>query len=252
MRSKAVGVAATPLSRNPDTYDYAGIKAFAKAHDLTMLSVKVLHCDPFTAGADGKAENSRLSGAEWYAEIHERLGITPDAHMRRIHYKLVSQNPPVLMLDGNPYINTNKCEEVLERTSLDARYLNLVPSFSDRRNPEPVIYLDDAEADDGVITASTYFEGHLHRYLTNVPEIIRPRLHILAPTVPQRYHVEIWCEKSTMNDVLMPLGEKYGINVCTALGEFSYTRCRPSNAPRRAASPSGFYISPTLMREAMS
>jgi hypothetical protein len=146
--------------------------------------------------------------------------------MRRIHYKLVSQDPPVLMLDGEPYINTEKCEEVLERTSLDARYLKLVPSFVDRRNPDPTIYLDDAEADDGVITANTYDEeGRLESYSVSVPEIVRPKLRIFAPNIPQRYHLEIWCEKSTMNDILMPLGERYAGNVTTALGEFSYTRC---------------------------
>ena len=52
-----------------------------------------------------------------------------------------------------------------------------------------------------------------------------PRLELTPPTILQRYHIEIWCEKSTMNDVLMPLGERYGVNVVTGIGELSLTRC---------------------------
>jgi hypothetical protein len=184
--------------------------------------------DPFTAGGTGanSGTGGRIAGAEWFAEICEQLDITADSHLRRVHYKLVSQDPPVQILDGENYINTEQCETVLERTSLDARYLKLVAQLVDRRNPEPVINLDDAEADDGVITANTFNEeGGLKSYSVSVPPIERPRLRILSPTIPQRYHVEIWFEKSTMNDILMPLAERYGINVCTALGEFSYTRC---------------------------
>jgi hypothetical protein len=39
----------------------------------------------------------------------------------------------------------------------------------------------------------------------------------------QRYHVEVVCEKSTMNDVLIPLCERYGMNLQTGAGELSIT-----------------------------
>jgi len=39
----------------------------------------------------------------------------------------------------------------------------------------------------------------------------------------QGYHLEIWCEKSTMNDVLEPLCKQYGANLQTGLGELSIT-----------------------------
>jgi hypothetical protein len=45
------------------------------------------------------------------------------------------------------------------------------------------------------------------------------------PVIAQPYQVEIWCEKSTMNDILMPLGERYGVNVVTGTGELSLTHC---------------------------
>jgi hypothetical protein len=43
--------------------------------------------------------------------------------------------------------------------------------------------------------------------------------------VDQRYHIEIWAEKSTINDILQPLGREYGVNVWGGMGDVSLTRC---------------------------
>ena len=53
-----------------------------------------------------------------------------------------------------------------------------------------------------------------------------PRLAIEAPMVPQRYLIEIWVEKSTINDIILPLHRMYGVNVVTGIGEMSEIRCR--------------------------
>jgi hypothetical protein len=45
------------------------------------------------------------------------------------------------------------------------------------------------------------------------------------PTVAQRYHLEIWIEKSTANEVLQPLGRIYGVNIAPFVGEVSATAC---------------------------
>jgi len=61
----------------------------------------------------------------------------------------------------------------------------------------------------------------------------------------QPYHIELWIEKSTMNDILLPLCEKLGINYVTSEGINSITsvinffqRIRQTNRPIRV-----FYIS---------
>jgi hypothetical protein len=51
------------------------------------------------------------------------------------------------------------------------------------------------------------------------------RLSLSAPC-PHPFHVEIWCEKSTMNDILVPLARRNMVNLQTATGETSLTRCR--------------------------
>jgi hypothetical protein len=102
-RIKDNGSADAPSPREPETYDHAGIRALAKALGLKMSALTVLGRDPFTAdGTGGNSESDgRIAGAEWFAEeVYKRLDITPEARMRRIHYKLMSQDLPILMLNG--------------------------------------------------------------------------------------------------------------------------------------------------------
>jgi len=61
----------------------------------------------------------------------------------------------------------------------------------------------------------------------------------------QPYHLEVWVEKSTMDDVLIPLCKQYGVNLVTGLGFMSITsvidllkRVNEANKPCRI-----FYIS---------
>jgi hypothetical protein len=58
------------------------------------------------------------------------------------------------------------------------------------------------------------------------PSFSLPEINLIAePRIGQRYHLEIWIEKSTANDVLLPLGREYGINIATFVGEVSATAC---------------------------
>ena len=52
-----------------------------------------------------------------------------------------------------------------------------------------------------------------------------PKLRLDHPTILQPYHVELWCEKTTVNDVLESLAIEYGCNVITGAGELSQTAC---------------------------
>jgi hypothetical protein len=195
-------------------FDHAGLKALAKQLGRPLYTLEVLRNDPFTAG-----QPARKAGAEWAAALWRRFEIKPGAHIRRVHYKIISQRSPVLMANGEPYINTERCEEVLNRASLDARYLGLINSSDlvDRRNAEPIINLIDGR--DGFIFANGGVSGG------EPPGLTVPRLIIAPPLVAQRYHLEIWIEKSTMNDVVEPLTKRYGSNFVYAIGEQSQTNC---------------------------
>jgi len=56
-----------------------------------------------------------------------------------------------------------------------------------------------------------------------MPEL--PRYELSGFDAEQRYLLEVWCEKSTVNDVLIPLCQRYGMNLVTGLGELSMTAC---------------------------
>src|SRR5262249_24382836 len=52
-----------------------------------------------------------------------------------------------------------------------------------------------------------------------------PELRVQAPSIPQPYCVEVWVEKSTVDDVLSPLCQEYCVNFSSGTGDTSITRC---------------------------
>jgi hypothetical protein len=143
-------------------------------------------------------------------------------HYRGIHYRLVSQSEPILMVNGSPYENTFECWRDLCEALRDAYYLNLVPvnAFVDNRSEPAITHLVEPE------DAFTYVENddELDYAVPGMPDL--PALTLKRPTIPQPIHLEIWAEKTTMNDVLLPLAQQYGLNLVTGAGEISTTRVR--------------------------
>jgi hypothetical protein len=174
--------------------------------------------DPFFAGSPG-----RRQAAEWFADLWQKLAIRNGVHQRRIHYQLVSQRKPIRLWDGMPYHNTIECWTALGKASVAARYLDLVPvgAFVDRRNAEPTDHLAGYETAGflGIWPDSPAVQWSL----SPMPGL--PQLTLLPPELAQRFHIEIWCEKTTVNDILRPLAERYRLCLVTGAGELSVTRC---------------------------
>jgi hypothetical protein len=197
---------------------YDNIKRLAKERGCKVSDLFALapQNDPFYMGTPGQKQN-----AEWFAELWERFDYSEGVHLRRVHYQLISQASPVTTPNGKPYENTEDCWNFIGDAGKAARYLKLVDpaAFVDRRNPEPYIFTVDEETAPEIEIENTLAE--------TVPEIPP------CPDVPcytlggfnreQPYHLEIWCEKSTQNDIIIPLCEKFGVNLVTGLGELSIT-----------------------------
>ena len=191
--------------------------------------------DPFYIG-----RKSQLAAARWFADLWERFGYSDGVHLRRVHYRIVSQDPPVLRPDGKPYENTLKDWAYLGSAGKWARYLDLVSptAFVDRRNPAAIL-----NADYGGDPTPDYWLDDLWGFSVDTPSF--PDLPVLkvdgyTSGNLQPYHVEVWCEKTTMNDVLEPLCERYGVNLVTGAGEMSITsvvdfmaRVREADRPAR-------------------
>lgn len=197
--------------------DYRSIKAWARRAKLSVGDLIALapQNDPFYMGTPGDVRS-----AEWFAELWKRFGYEGGVHVRRVHYQIVSQEPPVQMPSGDPYENTERCWRYLNAASKAARYLELVDpgAFVDRRNPQPTLF---APAEVHPHLAVKPHEGMGEFAFPEFPEW--PSYELTDFVGRQRYFVEVWCEKSTMNDVLLPLCEQYGANLVTGVGELSIT-----------------------------
>lgn len=189
------------------------IEALVLEHGRPLSSLIALsnQNDPFNA--DTPAQRAQ---GEWFAGLYRQYGFGLGVHLRRIHYRLVSQEEPVRMVNGKPYENTVACWGALASASAHARYLGLVPieHFVDRRNPPPVIGLDDPETPE----VECYHNSH-------APGLELPSLGLSDGGPRQPYHVELWCEKSTIADILRAAASRYHTNVVMSLGEQSLTSC---------------------------
>jgi hypothetical protein len=213
------------MSRDPKSYEEVkALGATARRQMATLIALSE-SVDPYVAGSPG-----RMEWALWFADLWKELNIQPGAHMRRIHYLLVSQESPILMPDGTPYENTVNCGKALNRAGRDARYLELIPANAivDRRNPKPIINLEeeqDSPAEIGAIAGS--IEKHHFGQSYRAPRLNLPMLVLSEPIVAQRYHLEVWIEKSTANEVLLPLGRRSALDAWMSAHIFFRTRrCR--------------------------
>ncbi|HMM29944.1 MAG TPA: hypothetical protein PKD46_16805 [Aggregatilineaceae bacterium] len=194
-------------------WDYTRIKALAadtpgvRVTDLLALAPQN---DPLYAGTPADREQ-----AAWFAALWQRGGFSR-AHLRRVHYWTVSQDPPAIMPNGKAYVNTEACWKYLTQASKMARYLGLVPieDVVDHKNPPANV--------------QAFYSGALALdYDLFPPELDEPAISVYGPQAGdvQPYHLEVWCEKSTMNDVLLPVCRRYGANLVTFEGEASVTAC---------------------------
>jgi hypothetical protein len=198
--------------------DYESLKQSSRELKRPAATLYVLghNNDPFYITP------ARQREAEWFADVWRRLEISSGFDYRRIHYRLVSLAEPILMSNGRPYLNTHECWEALNPMARDAVYLGLVPpeAYVDRRNAEPVIRQVRYQAASIDVLGAILDSG----IDLEMPDL--PRLYFSRPTIPQPYQTEIWVEKTTINDIVLPLAERFDLNLQTGVGELSAIYCR--------------------------
>jgi hypothetical protein len=204
------------------------LKALAKQQRRLLDTLHSLSepADPWMAGV-----KRRSDAAQWVACIFERFEIRSAIHARQVHYRLVSQKTPFPKVDGTPYVNSNDCYKLLCDSIRDARYLDLISTdvIVDRRNPEPALNFEAYEDVGAKIEITHGAVWRLHEFGRDyqAPAYGLPRSRLITePSFGQPFHLEIWIEKSTANDILLPLGEEYRVNICTFVGEVSATACK--------------------------
>ena len=204
--------------------------------------------DPYFCGTTDDWKRAR-----WFASAWKKLNYTGrhDIHLRRMHYAVEARK--LKNVNGKPYKLTAEDWEDLQDCSRAARYLGLIKPdwLEDHRNGEPE-YL--AVWDPTALTPSLdrsllfWFLPQLHA------NVSAQKLEIEAPSVSgyrendfldRRYLCEVWIEKSTQNDVLLPVCRDLQVTLVTGVGYQSITnavrllqRARSLNKDARI-----FYIS---------
>jgi hypothetical protein len=220
-----------PMPDHPRGYDQ--IKALAQKLGTTIPGVLALarDNDPFFAGAPIHGVK-----AQWFRQLWTDFGYTTGVHLRRVHYQLVSQREPVLKPDKTPYLNTVNDWHMLNYAGKYARYLGLVDpeAFEDHRNPSA--YISDTPWRTGLGLGVAWDEGFSAVEPWELPSIRADLATDLTFRLPvpdvtgyedarhaQPYHLEVWIEKSTMDDVLAPLCHTYGAILQPGMGYQSIT-----------------------------
>lgn len=200
--------------------DYKTLKLAAKERGCSVRDLLALapQNDPFYAGTP-----TDRAQAEWFADSWRRAGYFSGVHLRRMHYWCVSQ-VGLTQSNGKPYESTEEAWNKLCQASKQARYLGLVSiaDIADHKNPAPHLF-------------ARYQRRPQASFEVNVPELSDPSVWIngrlesdrfisgFNPAMVQPYHLEVWVEKSTMDDVLLPVCKDYCANLVTGEGEMSIT-----------------------------
>jgi hypothetical protein len=131
-------------------------------------------------------------------------------------------------------LNSEKDWDLLSTASVAAREAGLVDAgmFVDRRAGEPVylhiphdepsdpdvwVYGSEPTQPPGETAPVVAYTPRLHTFPT------WPRYAVEPPTIIEPYAIEIWAEKSTMNDILEPIARQQSF--IPGVGELSLTHC---------------------------
>jgi hypothetical protein len=210
-------------------YNYSTIKKLpGKIENYIALAREN---DPFYVGSP-----AQLAGAQWFTNIFNREKFAAGVHLRRIHYRIavsMQEKRP----NGEIYQNNKTDWSYLVKMAKYARYLGLinVDLIEDNRSPDPII---NFEANNNLTPVEiSNSESHEDFYLPELPE--PPEYNIYSVT-SQPCQIEIWCEKSTMDEILLPLCRKYKLNFVDTKGHASIThvvklveRAKQNNKPAR-------------------
>ncbi|MEP5568419.1 MAG: hypothetical protein ABJN62_11335 [Halioglobus sp.] len=194
--------------------------------DVKDLLVLARNNDPYNAGTP-----AHFRDAEWFAGLVDRFSFSVPFHLRRMHYAVLSPQD-VRLPDGTLYANTLPHWAKLTAAGAAARSLGFISyeDIADHRNPDPYICSYGSR-----MNPAAYFNSEQGRpYWTSfglnssfkhlTPKLRHPTVSGYRPTPYDQPHlIEVWIEKSTMNDVLKPLCRELNVNLVASVGFQSYS-----------------------------
>jgi hypothetical protein len=190
-----------------------------QAHDeegysLTDLTVLSLQVDPYRLDTEANHRDGR-----WLAEqLQAGYGSSKRAHWRGLHYAIVTRGN-VKKPDGSIYLNTDDdWNWLIGSPAKAARWLGYV-SFDriiDQRNAPAIIHRKARVEPQSWLSIGLDIE---------VPDVddIEPVPRAMGFDARQAFHFAIFGEKSSLEDVLLPIAEEYEADLYLPTGEISDT-----------------------------
>ncbi len=140
----------------------------------------------------------------------------------------------------NTYGNTDWCWQQLCKAGKWARHLGLVDAELIEDNRSPAAIVPDGDGGGSLNPQFTLVDNDWETLQENIKDgsVISTKLSLPdCPDLPRAmalglrswvrrrsHHLEIWIEKSSMNDILLPICRRYGIVLQSLVGESSLTR----------------------------
>lgn len=202
-------MSAAPSSRLRQTIEAAADAYGCPLKDFTVLADQN---DPFRVDTPAHHRD----GA-WLAHAVEELGLgTRVLHLRGMHYMVLGWPKP----NGTPYSNTEADWLWLSGDcGKAARWLGYIDfeQISDQRNSPPIIHEHTIPDPDYWVDAEMRLE------LPDLSRALVPAVEALDFEGRQPYRLVIFGEKSSLEDVLLPLARRYKADLYLPTGEISDT-----------------------------
>lgn len=219
------------MSGPPSTQPYGPDEHKALVRQLGLRNVDdllALHRsnDPFFRGSPAHWRDAR-----WFAGIWEQAGFVNGVHLRRIHYRILGTGER-LPGSGDVYENLDLHWSTLSSAGKSARLLGLVnpEAFIDQRNDAPQLHvyprLSTPEPEWETAGDTSWTLPMLGSWQLEPRPFHLPGVQVTGYDYEpddQPVLLELWIEKSTMNDVLGPVCRQLGINLVTGTGFQSIT-----------------------------
>ena len=201
-------------------YDWIRALKNETGKNIPDLIVLARNNDPFFVGSPIDLKQAKWFAAMWEKEYQGQSGI----HIRRVHYHLDAIK--FRKLDGMGYRNCKADWCRLVECSKAARLLGLVPadSFDDHRNADPYpLHWRTAHVGAPVLDAyqSEWSLPSVRLDLASSNWTLDPpRVDGYDPDdfLDRAYLLEIWIEKSTADDILVPIARELGIRLVPSSG----------------------------------
>jgi hypothetical protein len=179
-----------------------------------------------------------IKKAAWFTQCWKKLGCDDKykeaVHLRWMYYQMISQKEDnefkylKRVKQVEVFRGSHTCSDHLEKTSKFARILGMVDPacITDKRNP-PILPHDTGEQAKPEIEI---IPGELRLPTIDVSSLETklelPNYQLTGYEYKkflQPVHIVIFCEKSTMDDIILPLREKYGFTYVPSSGHSSLT-----------------------------